>query len=245
MGRRAARRAEANASQPALDAALAALRRPLDFAARDDFAHLDRIQNLEQGVRNAAGALLGLSIPEDLQRYFEGLREDFSKPLEAVECAEKVAEALRALGRLEQPGWRDALLARATSVLPGVGPKRSQSLAQRGLCSVGDLLFHLPSGYEDRRSLSRIDELEVGRRATFIGEVLLVDFVSSRAGGYYRRILQAVVSDGGATINLKWFRGAESIARGLKKGQRVLVTGGSPANNSMVVHGGGKPVGNP
>jgi ATP-dependent DNA helicase RecG len=215
----------AEIAAPSLEAALDALRRPLDFAARDDFAHQARVRNLQESVRSACQSLRNFSIPSDFQSYFKDLEEQFSKPLEAAEQRACIREGLEALRAFEQPGWQDAILARPTEVLAGVGPKRARSLAQRGLRSVGDLIFHLPSGYEDRRSLTRIDELEVGRRATFIGELLLVDFMGSRSGGRFRRILQAVVGDDRASINLKWFRGAESIAKSLHKGARVLVTG--------------------
>ena len=40
-------------------------------------------------------------------------------------------------------------------VLAGVGPKTARLLAGRGLESVGALLFHLPSRYDDRRDPNR------------------------------------------------------------------------------------------
>ncbi|MCH2185902.1 ATP-dependent DNA helicase RecG, partial [Myxococcota bacterium] len=122
-------------------------------------------------------------------------------------------------------GLAERLLGRPTSALSGVGPRRAETLARRGLRTVGDLLFYLPTRYEDRRTLTEVDGLEVGHRATFVAEVLVVDFISSGAPGRSRRILQAVVGDQRATVNLKWFRGGESIARGLEKGARLLVTG--------------------
>ena len=96
-------------------------------------------------------------------------------------------------------------------------------MAKRGLCSVSDLLFLLPGRYDDRRSLVLIGELEVGRRATFLGEVLTADFVARRGGG--RRLFQALVGDETGTVTLKWFRGGEALRGSLRKGRRIRVTG--------------------
>lgn len=214
----------ASASTP-FEGSLAALVRPLEFAARAGGEGVDRIQDLEDRAVAACRALQHYSLPQDLVGFFKDLEELFQEPLEGEKRLERVRSAWARLAPLREPGWMDTLLARRTSVLQGVGAKRAESLAQRGIGSVGDLLFHLPSRYEDRRRLSRISELEVGRRATFIASVLVVDFVGSRAGGRMRQVLQAVVGDDGGTIDLKWFRGGESIARNLKQGDRLLITG--------------------
>jgi ATP-dependent DNA helicase RecG len=208
-----------------LGSALDALTRPLDFAARDDFAHLDRVRNLGAAVSGACEHVLAFSLPADLRRDFEGLRDAFSKELEPEELLATVKRALEAVAPLREPGWAETVLARPVSVLPGIGPKRAQAFAKRGLGHVGDMLFHLPSRYEDRRSLVRVAELEVGRRATFIAEVKLVDFVTSRTRGRHQRMLQAVVGDDTGIINLKWFRGGDSIVKNIEKGRWLLVTG--------------------
>jgi ATP-dependent DNA helicase RecG len=208
-----------------VEQAVRALQRPLAFAARDDFAHVARVGNLAAAVVNACRTLRELSIPSDLRRFAEELEQDFSNELEPGALPGKVSAALERLAPLDDSEWMEACLERPTSALPSVGPKRSATLARRGLHSVRDLLFRLPVDYEDRRALSRIGELAVGQRATFLAELLLVDFVSSKARGRFRRVLQAVVADGTGNINLKWFRSVDTIASGLHKGDWLLVTG--------------------
>jgi len=208
-----------------LRSALDALTRPLDFAARDDFAHLGRVRNLDTAVSTACEHVLGHSLPADLVQDFEGLRDAFSKELDPSELQVTVQRALEALAPLREPEWAETVLARPVSVLPGIGPKRAEAFAKRGLGHVGDMLFHLPSRYEDRRSLVRVAELEVGRRATFIAEVKLVDFVTSRTRGRHQRMLQAVVGDDTGIVNLKWFRGGDNIVKNIEKGRWLLVTG--------------------
>ena len=53
--------------QSAIEAAL----KPLEFAARDDFAHLGRVQDLEAAVAGAATRALTLAIPRDVRRVLE------------------------------------------------------------------------------------------------------------------------------------------------------------------------------
>ena len=209
-----------------LERSLAALMRPLEFAAGEDSGKLARIRDLEANAAAACRALQAMSLPRDLIGFLREVEGLLGKlPQEGEERLKALNAVWARLAPLREPGWMDAVLARKTSSLPGVGEKRAASLAQRGISSVGDLLFHLPSRYEDRRRLSRISELEVGRRETFVGSVLAVDFVGSRAGGRMRQALQAVVGDDGSTINLMWFRGGESMERNLKPGDRLLITG--------------------
>ena len=208
-----------------LEAKLSALLRPIEFAVRQGGENLGRVQDLEITAAAACRSLQGMNIPRDLVKFLGKLEVLLEEPLEGQARLERLESVWAQLAPLREAGWMDALLARKTSVLQGVGGKRAQSLAQRGIASVGDLLFHLPSRYEDRRRLSRVTELEVGQRGTFIASVLAVDFIGSRARGKMRQVLQAVVGDEGGTINLKWFRGGESIARNLAQGDRLLITG--------------------
>jgi ATP-dependent DNA helicase RecG len=108
-----------------------------------------------------------------------------------------------------------------------VGPKRAEALERRGLRTLEDLLFHLPARYDDRRALSPVGDLEVGRRATFVARVLVADFVSRRGrpGRRGGRMFQAVVGDETGTVNLKWFHGGDALSRLVRKDARLLVTG--------------------
>ncbi len=206
--------------------ALAAVQAPLGFAARDGFAHAERVRDLERTVRDAARRAAGLAVPPDARRLLGAVAAAFEKPLTGEARVAAVQAALRRLAPLAEPGWSESALERAPTAIPGIGPRRAEALARRGLRTVADLLFQLPSRYDDRRALSKIGELEVGRRATFLGRVQVFDFVSTRGrGGRFRRILQVAVGDETGSVNLKWFHGGESIAERLRKGATLLVTG--------------------
>ena len=151
--------------QAALDAVL----RPLEFAARDAFAHLGRVKDLEHTVARAAARARALAIPRGAADALRRVEEAFAAPQGPDATRARVEAALRSLRPLAEPGWALRALAAPSSSLAGVGPKRAELLARRGLATVEDLLFHLPVRWDDRRSLAPVGELEVGRRATFIG----------------------------------------------------------------------------
>ena len=182
--------------------------------------------------------------PESEEAATKGLERLLSRwlPVELRQRLEKVQRKLRArkvdtprrdLGReilelidpLGRADWADELLERSLAALPGVGPKRADGFARRGLERISDLLFWLPSRYEDRRRVVGVNDLEVGRAATFLAEVKVVDWVATRRGGRFGKIFQAVVGDDEAVVTLKWFRGGEALAKQIVKGRWLLVSG--------------------
>ena len=48
-------------------------------------------------------------------------------------------------------------------VLKGVGPALAKPLQRLGLDRVVDMLFHLPTGWIDRKPVETLDEADVGR----------------------------------------------------------------------------------
>ncbi len=89
------------------------------------------------------------------------------------------------------------------SVVRGVGPRISETLARIGLRTVEDALYTLPFRYEDRRRLLRIAELREGEGAVFCGEILASgESFTSRSR---KRLYEVVVGDGTGQVSLKWF----------------------------------------
>ena len=202
--------------------ALEATLKPLEFAAADDFARIVRLPELEKNVADAAERMRALFVPLDVKQRAARIAAAFAKPLPAAERRAAVERALADLAPLREPGFAEAAIARGLAEIPGVGPRRAQQLAQRGLRSIADLLFHLPSRYDDRRTESRIADLEVGRRATFTGEVKVSDFGPRKGRS---RTFSAIVGDDSGVVTLKWFRGGEAVAAHVKKGVRLRATG--------------------
>jgi ATP-dependent DNA helicase RecG len=203
-----------------------AVARPLEFAARDDFEHLDRVRDLESTVAGAARRALELAIPRDLAQVLREARDAFAKPLAEAARRPTIERVLQRLAPFRDPGWAEGVLASSPAVLPGLGPRRAEALAKRGLHTLQDLLFYLPGRYDDRRALVRVGALEVGRRATFVARVLGCGFAGWRGGGGRGgRLFEAVVGDDTGSVNLKWFRGGDAISRIVRKDELLLVTG--------------------
>ncbi len=208
--------------------------RPLEFAAQDDYARLSRVRDLPRTVASGLQRISEMSIPPDLKERLLGLARDFLDTEAARESAATadaldsqvacIAAAQQLIAPMATAEWSEAQLAKSPSVLPGFGKKRAESLARRGLRTVGDLLFYLPARYEDRRSLARVGELEVGRRASFVARVLGASFSASR-GRFGGRVFEARVGDGTGSVSLKWFRGGESLAKQVRKDSLLFVSG--------------------
>ncbi len=207
------------------EAAIEAVVRPLVFAASDEFAHAERLHNLEDAVEQAAARAASGAVPPELRKVLREVREAFRRELDAPERRVAVEQALAKLRPFAQPDYVSRALSQPTSVLPGLGPRRAAQLAKRGVRSVEDLLYRLPAGYDDRRSLVTVGALEVGRRATFAARVLGSGFTGWRGRGRGGRLFEAVVGDETGTVELKWFRGGEALERSVRKGALLLVTG--------------------
>jgi ATP-dependent DNA helicase RecG len=207
-------------------AALETVLRPLEFAAREDFAHLDRVKQLEATVSAAARRARVLAVPREAQAELRRVEDSLAAPRAPRARRGCIEAALRRLRPLAASAWAQTALGRPSTQLSGVGPKRAESLARRGLASIEDLLFHLPVRWDDRRSLAPVGSLEVGRRATFVARVLACDFATRRGrGGRLGRSFEALVGDDTGTLALKWFHGGDAIARVVRKGALLLVTG--------------------
>jgi ATP-dependent DNA helicase RecG len=89
--------------------------------------------------------------------------------------------------------------------LPGIGPKKAAMLAEAGLATVGDLLWHLPRTYEDRRETTTVRAAVPGAhpadRVQLRGRL---DGVRLRRAGR-RVIVEATLRDATGALPVTWF----------------------------------------
>jgi ATP-dependent DNA helicase RecG len=104
--------------------------------------------------------------------------------------------------------------------LRGVGPALAERLAKLGVTQVQDLLFILPSRYEDRTQVSAIGELRAGARAVVEGEIQLTEVAYRR-----RRQLLCRISDGTGSLTLRFFHFSGAQQAGLARGIRIRCFG--------------------
>ena len=84
--------------------------------------------------------------------------------------------------------------------LKGVGTALALKLGKLGIHSVQDLLFHLPTRYQDRTRIRPLGSVQLGEEILIEGEVKLADIVMGR-----RRSLLCRVQDGTGQITLRFF----------------------------------------
>jgi len=210
------------ATSPA-EAAIAAVLSPLEFA------HPERIPDFAHVVEAAADRAAKGAVPRELREALRAVRDLFRKPIaDAEERGAAVEQALALLRPFARAEYAARALAQSPRVLAGLGPRRADQLAKRGMSTVEDLLYRLPAGYDDRRSLAGLGSLPVGARVTFAARVLGSAYSGWRGRGRGRggRMFEATLGDeAGNVVQLKWFRGGEAIEKLVQKGALLLVTG--------------------
>jgi ATP-dependent DNA helicase RecG len=221
---------------------------PLEFVSKDDFRHLSLVRDFEAAMTGLVHRLKeklasdGMQVPDNLfvlEKTFAGFDN-----LVLDEKKARVREALSIINDLFA-GFRDdrphgdsvpppAEPPRPAATVPpknlhvpiqyikGVGPKIAEMLARKGLHTIEDLVYFLPRHYEDRRSIVTIAAAQLGKKETVVGGVLGSEMK------YYgrRRVFEAVVGDGTATMTATWFKGSSAyIKKSFPVGQRVILTG--------------------
>jgi ATP-dependent DNA helicase RecG len=120
--------------------------------------------------------------------------------------------------------------------LKGIGPKRAELLAAKGITTVLDLIFFTPNRYEDRSRVLPIGKTVEGQAVLVRGKVL-----SGREERFFRRgkgLFRIIIKDATARLELIWFnyrkvhldrftgRGLEVMAYGrirINRGSRQMI----------------------
>ena len=118
------------------------------------------------------------------------------------------------------------------TILHGVGSRVAEKLKGLGIETVQDVLFHLPSRYEDRTRVAPIGSLRPGERIAIEGEIELTEVVYRR-----RRMMLSRLADGTGFITLRFFHFSKLQQKSLSRGTRLRCYGevrGGPAGVEMV-----------
>jgi ATP-dependent DNA helicase RecG len=104
--------------------------------------------------------------------------------------------------------------------LKGVGKKNAERLARLGIVHVQDLLFHLPSRYQDRTRVFPIRSVKPGDHVVIEGEI--ISFSTPKVG---RTRLLCRLSDATGQINLRFFYINSFQKKQLEIGERLRCFG--------------------
>ena len=108
-----------------------------------------------------------------------------------------------------------------------VGERVAAALAQRGVETVEDLLYHLPFRYEDRLNPLPIRELKAGAMASIVGEVRGSVLLRTRS----MPIFEMTVGQGLDSVKCMWFHGSY-LKDKFHAGQMVALYGKLEASRS-------------
>ncbi|MDR2779526.1 MAG: DEAD/DEAH box helicase, partial [Synergistaceae bacterium] len=95
------------------------------------------------------------------------------------------------------------------SSLRGTGPRRAKLLEVLDVKNIGDLLYHLPSRYEDRRVVTPVFRLTEGKAAVLSGRV--GNFSSRIARSRKLNIITFTVSDDSGDVSVVLFGGSRKF----------------------------------
>lgn len=106
-------------------------------------------------------------------------------------------------------------------VLRGVGPATAAKLRERGIESLQDLWLQLPTGFEDRTRIARLDDLQLGQSAQVEVRVAAVE-----RGFRFRPMLKVLVEDDSLRqLSLRFFHYSASQAAQFLPGRLLRAYG--------------------
>jgi ATP-dependent DNA helicase RecG len=108
----------------------------------------------------------------------------------------------------------------AATYLKGAGPALALRLRALGIERVQDLLFHLPTRYEDRRNAVALSQLKDGEETLVRARVEQADV---RYAG--RRSLRVLLDDDSGVLLLRFFHFNEQQKKGFEQGRWVMAYG--------------------
>ncbi|MBU0629349.1 MAG: ATP-dependent DNA helicase RecG [Candidatus Margulisbacteria bacterium] len=103
----------------------------------------------------------------------------------------------------------------------GVGPKLAKIFAKVGIFTVLDLLYFIPRGYEDRRSIKPISQLHPSDNEVVRGELLKVE---SQVTRNRFTIIKGLIGDETGRIQAVWFN-QPFLLRSFRLGMKLILSG--------------------
>ncbi len=240
------------------------LKKPIEYACRDAFAHLLKVQGLPIFVEHQITTALTATGRPAVQRGFLQLRQLF-KDFDTLPLQDRQARLIQAREQLKTlEALSDSALEikkietkkfgnfqfpisrfpnfpweQPVQYLKGIGPRRAELLGRLGVRTLEEMLYFIPWRYEDRSHLSPIRDLVPNVDQTIDGVIQ-----SIRSTVTHRRQLQIVevlVGDNTGSIVVRWFN-QPYLGKLFKSGQRVMLSGKVKVNS---FHGYGLELENP
>ncbi len=223
--------------------------RPIEFASRDDCAHLRTVTNLSSFIpAQVLSALRQEVYPKAIEARLIALRDlfvdfyptlPFDEQRRRLQAAALLIKALRAVGRQEPIRLKDSprhasCHSEVTSAgrsdlwnLPvrfvkGVGPKRTNVLQRLHIATMEDALWTIPWRYEDRSVMTPIGNLVPGTMVSICGVIGKCE--AKRTRNRRLSVVEVGVEDQSGRMQVVFFN-QPYLEELLKVGTRVMMSG--------------------
>lgn len=114
------------------------------------------------------------------------------------------------------------ILEKSVQYIKGVGPKKTKNLHKIGIKTIGDLLFHFPRSYEDRREIKKISTLQNGEKANL--KVVICSNAKVHRPRRNMSVIKILARDETGIIHLSWFN-QNYIVNQIMMGDIVYISG--------------------
>jgi len=109
----------------------------------------------------------------------------------------------------------------SVSEIPFVGSYYLFKLKKVGVETIQDLLYHIPSRYENFSLQTNILSTQSGEKVTIKGQITSINLIFTKNG---KRLVKAVISDGEGILDITWFN-QTYLAKALPPGTWVSLSG--------------------
>jgi len=180
------------------------LLRPFLLAKRNNYAALEKIKFLESFVSIMIEKLMPLSAPwqQTILNQLRNIIKGFDTA-SRLEKQNKVDQIIKLIKNLYQPPPCFEVLLTAIDNIPLLSTRWKKIFQKKGLFSLEDLLYFLPTRYVDHRHFRRIEELKPEETAIIQGKIIASGITPIKQGE--RKLYKVVISDGTGYLSGVWF----------------------------------------